>query len=107
DINEEPQWVVVRLVGEGNYLAAESLQRSLTGLTVRRPSLVVFDLSELSFVASLMLGVLINFRRGLVRNGGRGVLPSLQPNVFEVLQAAGLHEVFEITSRVDEVTEGM
>src|SRR5262249_35770815 len=72
---------VVRLSGDGGVANADRLRTSLIRLTALRPSLTVFDLAGVVFVASLFLGLLVGFRRDMLRVGGQVRLAALQPNV--------------------------
>jgi anti-anti-sigma factor len=74
----------------------------LTRLLARRPHLVVFDLAGLTFVASLVLGALVSFRRALARHGGKVTPAGLQPAVKEVFHAAGLLALFPVSETVAE-----
>jgi anti-anti-sigma factor len=82
--------VVVRLQGEAGYLDVQPLNAALLPLHARRPALVTFDLGELHFISSLVLGVLVSFRRSAVRAGGRVRLTSLRPEVREAIVRTGL-----------------
>src|SRR5262249_18591838 len=68
---EAPGGVVVRLAGEAPVSRAGELARVLFGLTAYRPPLVTLALDGLKSVSCLALGVLADFRRGVVRAGGR------------------------------------
>ena len=63
ELNELPEAIVVRLCGEAGTEAASAMQMHMMGLTVRRPALVVFDLAEVDFMASLFMGSLVTFQR--------------------------------------------
>jgi anti-anti-sigma factor len=82
--------VIVRLQGEGGYLDVQPLNAALLPLHARRPALVTFDLSELHFISSLVLGVLVSFRRSAARAGGRVRLTALRPEVHEAIVRTGL-----------------
>jgi anti-anti-sigma regulatory factor len=57
---------------------------------------VTLDLSGLTSISSLAMGVLVSYRRGVVRAGGRVVLAEgLQPAVREALARAELFDLFE------------
>ena len=62
--------------------------------TVSRPGTTVWgeilDLSELEFISSLMIGVLSDFHRGIIRTGGRVHLTAVKEPVREALQRSGL-----------------
>jgi anti-anti-sigma factor len=102
ELIETSQGVVARLYGDAGMLATDSLQMSLASLSARRPALVVFDMAQLAFVASLFMGALVSFRRGLVRHGGRVKLAASQPCVLEAFQRSRLDELFEFVESVDQ-----
>jgi anti-anti-sigma factor len=89
--------VVVRVSGEAVLATASALEAGLLRVAARRPPLVTLDLSQLGFISSLAMGVLVTYRRGVVRSGGRVRLaPDLQPTVREALERAGLIDLLEI-----------
>ena|SRR5215471_282038 len=96
---------LIRLTGEGSMTCVDRLQTKFLGITASHPSVVVFDLAGLSFVASLFMGALVGFRRGIVRNGGQVRLAAMQPNVESAFRAARLEELFAIVPTVDAAVE--
>jgi anti-anti-sigma factor len=87
--------VVVRLVGEAGIRQADEVTSALLGLSALRPPLVTVDLSGLNAVSCLTLGVLVTFRRGIVRAGGRVRLAAaLREPVRVALEQAGLLALF-------------
>jgi anti-anti-sigma factor len=62
----------------------------------RRPAVVALDLTELRSISCLAMGVLVGYRRGVVRTGGRvRLVGALQPAVHEALARAELLDLFE------------
>jgi anti-anti-sigma factor len=87
--------VIVRLTGEAGIRQVDELNAALLGLSAYRPTSVLLDLSGLSFLSSLAMGVLVSFRRGIVRAGGQVRLaPAPQEPVREALDRAGLLALF-------------
>jgi anti-anti-sigma factor len=101
DVVETPRGFIVRLSGDGGTVAVDALQRPLSGIQVRRPNLVIFDMAELATAASLFIGALVSFRRALTRLGGAVKLARLRPLVLEAFQRARLDRLFEITNSVE------
>jgi anti-anti-sigma factor len=89
--------MVIRVEGEAGADCAEALRAGLLAPAACRPTVVMLDLSELRFISSLAMGVLVTYRRGVVRAGGRvrmgGQMP---PAVREALARAGILDLFEI-----------
>jgi anti-anti-sigma factor len=91
--------MVIRVKGEARVDCAGALLDGLLASTARRQALVTLDLSELRSISSLAMGVLVAYRRGVVRSGGRVCLAEgLQPAVHEALARAELFDLFETTA---------
>jgi anti-anti-sigma factor len=91
--------VVIRVKGEARVDCAGALLDGLLTAAARRPAVVTLDLSELRCISSLSMGVLVAYRRGVVRAGGRVRLDrKLQPAVREALTRAELLNLFETSA---------
>jgi anti-anti-sigma factor len=88
--------MVIRIDGEARVDCAGALLNGLLTPAACRPPVVTLDLSGLHSISSLAMGVLVCYRRGVVRTGGRVRLAGeLQPAVREALTRAGLLDLFE------------
>ena len=93
--------LIIRVKGEARVDSAGALLDGLLVPAARRPAVVILDLSELRSISSLAMGVLVTYRRGVVRAGGRVHLAGgLQPAVHEALARAELLDLFETTDDV-------
>ena len=63
---------------------------------------VVLDLSQVEFMASACLGVLVGFMQDIEPNKGRIALAACQPNVAFVFKVTKLDTVFAMFDEVDE-----
>jgi anti-anti-sigma factor len=86
--------LVVELIGPADLAGAEMLQRQMTLLSARRPGRVVFDLSQMTFIASMCMGTLVAFRRGCDKWNGTMVLAGVTEPVATALKRARLDQVF-------------
>jgi anti-anti-sigma factor len=95
-VGQTSDQMVIRVKGEATVTSSGSLLNGLLAPAARRSAEITLDLSELRFVSSMAMGVLVAFRRGVVRSGGRVCLAeTLQPAVREALTQAGVLEIFE------------
>jgi len=95
-ITEEAGEAIIRIKGEATFTQAPTLETGLSALSAWWSRRVTLDLSELTFLSSLAMGVLIEFRRGVIRAGGCVHLaPNLRPQIREVLEATKLIELFD------------
>jgi anti-sigma B factor antagonist len=92
----EPDYQV-RLVGELDMSTAPQLRDELLGLAANGPAQVTVDLSELAFVDSTGLSVLITGLKRLRQQGGDMALRGPTPATRRVLEITGLTEVFSIS----------
>ena len=93
--------MIVSLSGEAHFDDGDMVLRKLLPLQPEPNLRVVFDLSGLSFVATLILGELNEFRRGILAHGGKMVLAGLQPQIRQVFSRSRLDEIFPIAADVE------
>ena len=86
--------VVVVLDGAAGLGGAETLERELTFLSARKPPKVVFDLSKLTFISSMGIGVLVAFQRRVAGWKGTMQLANATDNVATALRRCRLDELF-------------
>jgi len=96
DVEAKDDAYVVRIQGSASALEAEKLERSINGLIARRPERVVVDLSAVTFLSSLGMGVLVSLYRSLQHFSGTVRLAAPQEMVREALERARLHEMMQI-----------
>jgi anti-anti-sigma factor len=95
--HDAPEGMVVRLRGEAGVVEADALEAALLRLAARRPAKVTFDLSGLEFISRLAMGVLVAYRRGVVRTNGRVWLaPEVRLMMREALSRAELLSLSEV-----------
>ncbi len=97
--------VVLRLVGDMGMKQATEIERSLTPTAARHPTLVVLDLSGVTFIASLAIGTLMAFQRGVVSRGGRVYYAAPSKVVADVIRHAHLDKVMKIAGSVEEALQ--
>jgi anti-anti-sigma factor len=103
-ISQAADSLVIRVKGDATADSAGALLAELLGATACRPAVVTLDLSELRSLSSLAMGVLVSYRRGVVRKGSRVRLAGdLHRAVEEALVRAELLELFEITADAGSV----
>ena len=90
----EPDCVVVKLMGLADSDSSTVLEREVLRLNALRAALIVFDLSQLTFISSLATSPLVSFRKGQSRYGGKALLKGLTGSVAEALQRTRVTELF-------------
>jgi anti-sigma B factor antagonist len=93
--------VVVAIGGDAGMAFVGQLQQELSRVLEGKPELVVLDLTDLTFISSMGMGTLVNFRNGVGKVGGTVKLAALKPLLAEAFRRARLTEMFEICESVD------
>ena len=89
--------VVLRAVGEVDVSTAPALRRHLDELIQRGHRDIVVDLTDVDFLDSTGLGVLVGRLKLLRSQGGELRLTGARDRVHKVLVITGLDKVFEIS----------
>jgi len=100
-VEEHDRAVVVRLVGELDLYNAEEVRETLDGVVARGPERVVVDLSEVMFIDSTGLGVLVEARSKLADRKSF-LLSGPQPETRRALEISGLAKHMPIFDELDK-----
>lgn len=87
---------VVAVDGELDLNAAPGLRQAIGAAIEAGATTVVVDLSEVTFIDSTAIGVLLAARERLRRTGGDLELACTEPNVLRVLEIVGLRAVASV-----------
>ena len=93
---------VLAVRGEIDVATAPQLRERLLGLAGRDRVVVIVDLTDVSFVDSTALGVLVSGAKRLRKGGGDLRLVVTEPHIAKVLAITGLTEVFQIYATAGE-----
>ena len=98
---------VVRLAGEVDLYTAPQLRQSMLGLIDDGAAKVVVDLSDVTFIDSTALGVLIGGVRRLHAAGGAMALVVTTRPVGRVRSITGLDRVFAIHDTLEDAVAAL
>lgn len=101
-VEQRPTAAVVTLTGEAGQEEADALEKQLKTVLDSPANLVVLDLSNLTYIASLGIGPLVSFRNEMTRQGRRVVITAPPSLVRETLRRASLQRIFGIYSTIEE-----
>jgi anti-sigma B factor antagonist len=103
-LQPHPQAIVANVVSRDlNHETAEQLQRDLTAALAAAPhSSLILDLSQVEFVPSMALGMLVKIHKTLRQEGRQCLLVGVRPLVLELIQVTGLNKLLVVHGSVDE-----
>jgi anti-anti-sigma factor len=94
-VERRPHFLLVAFKGEAGFEQAEVISAQLLRIPREGYALVVLDLAELTYLSSLAMGALVEYRRGLYRRGAEIRIANVQAQVWLALESAGLGKLFE------------
>jgi anti-anti-sigma factor len=104
--DSSPPLMVVAITGEA-VVELEPLVSALQSIGTSHPLRVVLDLSGLTFMSSLAMGVVLAFRKNIIAEGGLIKVAALQKMVLDSFKRARLDKVFDIVDTADAAIAAM
>jgi anti-anti-sigma factor len=101
---------VVHLTGEINGRTYPVLENKLDQLLAEKPTLIVLDMEEVSYLSSAGIRVILKTKKALAANAGKLVFMNLQPQikkVFEIINALPSMRVFKDLREMDAYLDRM
>ncbi|MFB9689044.1 STAS domain-containing protein [Amycolatopsis plumensis] len=98
--------VVLAVAGEVDLLSSPVLSEGVTAALADGPELLVIDLSEVSFLASIGITVLLEARREAGTGTRVRVVAPESGVVNRTLQLTGLHEALAVAATREEALTG-
>lgn len=93
-INEQEGRLVAALIGDFDNVASMQAERDLSSLFERTDCDVVIDCTELAYISSSGLRILLRIYKHTRANGHKAVLKGLKDDVKEVFQLSGFMPLF-------------
>lgn len=94
-INDHKRVSVVAITGRVDGSTAGEFEAALTSLTDAGQFNIILDMSDVDFVSSAGLRVLVNTRKVVNSAGGKILLAEPSQQVIDTLDIAGLDVLFE------------
>ena len=93
--------LTVALTGEIDHHCAKSyIQAIVAKIESYTPDVCILDFSEVTFVDSSGIAVVINALRGMTQIEGKLLLTGISPQPMRVFQASGIDKLVEIREAV-------
>ena len=92
---------LVRLAGTADATAIPSLERCFAESAAAGHRLVVVDLSDMTFVNSIGMGLFLNLRKSVTAHGGAVRFAAPRPLVADALRRVRLYDVLDIRDSLE------
>ncbi len=105
DIRQQGSTSIVTISGEIDMSRSPSIHQQLVEALQARPARLIFDLTNVGYMDSSGVGVLVDALRRMRLHGGRLALVAVAPRVLSVLQITKLDQFFEMYATLQEALE--
>jgi anti-sigma B factor antagonist len=95
-INELDGSLIVAIIGDLDNAASSQCERSLAPVFERTDCDVVIDCTELDYISSSGLRILLNVYKHTRSNGHLAILKNITEEVEEVFQLSGFLQLFKV-----------
>jgi anti-anti-sigma factor len=90
------------LIGKLDVVGLQAVQSKFYGLTAAQRKNTIVDLTELEFIGSLGIGMLISCAKAIAQFGARMILVNPRPEVDSVLRMTGIDNAIAIVPSVGD-----
>lgn len=94
--------VILNIVGRLDAVSSIDADREFGKVLDAGNDKLLIDLSQLEYISSAGLRVLLVVAKRIQQKGGKVVLCSLLPNVTEVFEISGFSSIFKIFNNTEE-----
>lgn len=95
-INEQEGRLVAALCGDLDNVASSQADRDLAPVFERKDCDIVLDCSELNYISSSGLRIMLNIFKHARANGHKVILKGMSEDVEEVLEMSGFLQLFVV-----------
>lgn len=99
-INATGEVVTAYLDGEIDHHTARNIREEIdAAVELNMPSLLILDFSEVSFMDSSGIGLVMGRYRNLIKSGAELHITGTPPNIYKVMRLAGLEKLAKLTQK--------
>ena len=95
-INEQEGRLVISLCGDLDNMASSKAEAGIAPVFERKDCDVVFDCSQMNYISSSGLRILLNVYKHTRSNGHEAILKGLKNDVEEVFRLTGFLQLFKV-----------
>lgn len=105
-ISDYQQVKLLQVIGRLDTLAANEFGAQLSQI-VESENKIIIDASQCNYLSSTGIRALLSGYKQMKAKGGSFLLCNLQPEVFQVIEMVGLHNVFDVLATIDEAADSI
>ena len=98
---------LIKLIGKLDIIGTGEIETKFTGCCAGDKARVIVDLSEVDFLASIGIRLLVLTAKSVASRGGRLALLTPQRNVAEVLELTGIPLIIPVYADLESAKTGL
>jgi anti-anti-sigma factor len=106
NVNKEKEAVIVSVKGRMDAVTSVDFEKSVSLLVSKGESHFLVNFSQLDYISSAGLRVILKISRQLKTQNGKIVFAGLQDSVREVFKISGFDTIFKIYETEEEALNG-
>ena len=108
DFSSQDRNLIVKISGDIDHHLADDIKTKIEKEFSKNNSKnIIFDFSNLNFMDSSGIGMIIGRYKTIQKQGGQVVVASINENPKKLIELAGLHKILECYSNVEEAVNSL
>lgn len=104
EISYQGMYLIIGLSGELDQHMADQIRSQIDhGLLKEGIKSIIFDFTEVSFMDSSGIGMLLNRYKQVKRLGGNLYLTGCSKGILRIIKLSGLEKIVKITHSIDDI----
>ncbi len=104
EISYQGMYLIIGLSGELDQHMADQIRSQIDhGLLKEGIQSIIFDFTEVSFMDSSGIGMLLNRYKQVKRLGGNLYLTGCSKGILRIIKLSGLEKIVKITHSIDDI----
>lgn len=100
--------LIVKVSGEIDHHTSEMIREKIDKEFLRANAKnIIFDFSDIHFMDSSGIGVIMGRYRNIEHQGGKVVIVHIQPNIDRVFKLSGLYKIIKSYGNMDEAISSL
>lgn len=103
ELNVTGEVLTAYLKGELDHHSAREMRLSLdNAIELNMPQLLILDFSDISFMDSSGIGLVMGRYRSLVKTGAALHITGASPQIYKMMKLAGIEKLAKLEGRLDK-----
>ena len=100
--------LIIRIIGELDHHTAEYVRQKIDGELLKSTTRnIIFDFSELSFMDSSGIGVIIGRYKNILKLNGKAAVVNTNDQIMRILDMSGILKIIPVYKSLDDAVAAL